>query len=171
MDVVSYILSVFLTILSVFFDPWIETETDVEEIQAERQKDVLLPEYTPPSTCSSKNPNPTIHVGPLDICEDCIPQMTWTNQQCKIWLFKLLAIRCGHREHDAARMADNFTGFGATLYSINVEGFYQMLEIRGGDAFGIYNLLCSFAPETIGLSEWQLREAYRREGERAAVRL
>jgi hypothetical protein len=158
MDVVSYILSVFLTILSVFFETWIDPEAAVEE----RRPDAPPPEYTPPSTCSSKTPNPTIHVGPNDICEDCIPQMTWTNQQCRIRLFKLLAIRCGHREDDAGRMASNFTGFGSTMYSINVEEFHQMLGIRGGDAYGIYNLLCSFAPETIGLSDWQLREVYRR---------
>jgi hypothetical protein len=169
MDVVSYILSVFLTILSVFFEPWIDPETTVEDCRP----DVPPPEYTPPRTCSPKTPNPTVHVGPNDICEDCIPQMTWTDQQCRIWLFKLLAIRCGHREDDAGRMASNFTGFGSTMYSINVEGFHQMLGIRGGDAYGIYNLLCSFAPETIGLSDWQLREVYRRRWREreAAVRM
>jgi hypothetical protein len=172
MDVVSYILTVFLTILSVFFEPWIDSETAVEKLQPEHQPDVPPPEYTPPSTCSSKNPNPTIHVGRNDICEDCIQQMTWTNHQCRIWLFKPLAIRCGHREYDAARMAGNFMGFGSTMYLINVEGFYQMLGIRGGNAYGIYNLLCSFAPETIGLSDWQLREVYRGAGreQEAAVR-
>jgi hypothetical protein len=48
-----------------------------------------------------------------------------------------------------------------------------MLGIRGGDAYGIYNLLCGFAPETTGLSDWQLREVCRGGGreQEAATRI
>jgi hypothetical protein len=128
-----------------------------ETIDEEHQLEIPPPAYTPMSTCSSRQANPTIHVDEIDICEDCIPQWTWSRNQCRVWLYKILTKRCNHSDYDAYQTAHKFIGIAPTLYALTVESWCSMLEIHPGDAFGIYNLVQSFATESVGLSRLQFR--------------
>ena len=73
----------------------------------------------------------------------------------------VLANKCKYRELLAQEKALGFTRFCPKIYELNAEEWRLMLGVEVGDAYGIYNLICSFALESVGFSELQLRNAER----------
>jgi hypothetical protein len=53
----------------------------------------------------------------MRISAKTIPQVLWTQEQCRVWLFSFLIACVSYSPADAAATAMKFEGFGASLYS------------------------------------------------------